>query len=83
MRLSPVLLFIGILLTVLSINTSCKKTVLFSKGNLEFSRDTVVFDTVFTTIGSTTQQLKIYNRESNTVVINEVELMGGSSSPFG
>lgn len=68
--------------TVATLNTSCKKDAFFSKGNLAFSKDTVVFDTVFTTIGSTTQQLKIYNRENNTVVIEEVELMGGSASPF-
>src|SRR5690606_40056225 len=55
---------------------------LFSKGNLAFSKDTVVFDTVFTTIGSTTQQLKIYNKESKTILIEEVELMRGSSSPY-
>ena len=70
------------LIGIISLNTSCKKTINFSKGNLEFSKDTVVFDTVFTTIGSTTQQLKIYNKESRTVLIDEVELMGGSSSPF-
>ncbi|MCO5260462.1 MAG: right-handed parallel beta-helix repeat-containing protein [Crocinitomicaceae bacterium] len=67
---------------VLNLNSSCKKTTLFSKGNLTFSRDTVVFDTVFTTIGSTTKQLKIYNKENKPVVISEVELMGGSNSPY-
>ena len=29
----------------------------FSKENLSFSVDTVVFDTVFTTVGSTSQQI--------------------------
>lgn len=77
-----ILVFTVAFISVLSLNTSCKKPLSFSKGNLAFSRDTVVFDTIFTTIGSTTKQLKIYNRESNTVVISEVELMGGSSSPF-
>lgn len=76
------LMLAAVLFSVMSLNTSCKKALTFSKGNLAFSKDTVVFDTVFTTIGSTTQQLKIYNRESNTVLISEVELMGGSSSPF-
>jgi hypothetical protein len=76
------LLFSAITLTLLVFSTSCKKTLTFSKGNLEFSKDTVVFDTVFTTIGSTTQQLKIYNKESKTVMIEEVELMGGSNSPY-
>ncbi|MFN5784962.1 MAG: right-handed parallel beta-helix repeat-containing protein [Flavobacteriia bacterium] len=62
--------------------TGCKKPSILSKGNLDFSLDTVVFDTVFTTIGSTTQQFKIYNRANKTVKIEEIELMGGESSPF-
>jgi hypothetical protein len=61
---------------------SCKKPLNFSNGNLNFSTDTVVFDTVFTTIGSTTQRLKIYNPANSTLKIDEIELMGGSSSPF-
>lgn len=63
-------------------STSCKKPLIYSKGNLSFSKDTVVFDTVFTTIGSTTQQLKIYNNDNRTVELQEVQLMGGTSSPF-
>ncbi len=62
--------------------TSCKKQTGFSKGNLEFSVDTLVFDTVFTTVGSTTQQFKIYNRENKSVIIEEIELVGGENSPF-
>jgi hypothetical protein len=68
--------------TTFLLSTSCKKAVLLSNGNLAFSKDTVVFDTVFTTIGSTTQQFKIYNNDNRTVKIEEVELMGGTSSPF-
>jgi hypothetical protein len=81
MKYTFIMLF-TVLITVLALNSSCKKTLIFSKGNLAFSKDTVVFDTVFTTIGSTTQQFKIYNKESNTIVISEVQLMGGNSSPF-
>lgn len=62
--------------------SSCKKNKQSSTGNLEFSVDTLVFDTVFTTIGSTTHQFKIYNRDKRGVTIEEVELMGGSNSPF-
>jgi len=61
---------------------SCKKNNLLSKKNLEFSVDTLVFDTVFTTVGSTTKQFKIYNKESKTVQIDQIELMGGANSPF-
>lgn len=62
--------------------SSCKKQTGFSKGKLEFSVDTLVFDTVFTTVGSTTQQFKIYNKENKTVIIEEIELVGGENSPF-
>ena len=62
--------------------SSCKKTVNYSNGNLSFSKDTVVFDTVFTTIGSTTQQFKFYNNDSRTINVEEIELIGGENSPF-
>ncbi|MCC6701825.1 MAG: right-handed parallel beta-helix repeat-containing protein [Fluviicola sp.] len=70
------------LLFALSGLSSCKKNKGMSNGNLEFSVDTLVFDTIFTTIGSTTQQFKIYNNDKKELKIDEVELMGGSSSPF-
>ena len=75
-------LFFLIIFAVIQFTTSCNKPVFFSKKNLEFSEDTVVFDTIFTTIGSTTKQFKIYNRENRTLKINEIELMGGENSPF-
>lgn len=62
--------------------SSCKKQLGFSKSNLAFSVDTLVFDTVFTTIGSTTQHFKIYNKENRNVMIEEIELAGGENSPF-
>ncbi len=77
-------LFFGIaILTALSLsNSSCKKKNLFGDGNLSFSRDTLVFDTVFTTIGSTTKYFKIYNHQNKALKISNVQLMGGSSSKF-
>lgn len=60
--------------------SSCKKPLFLSKGNLTFSVDTVVFDTVFTSIGSTTQQFKLYNNENRSVNIEQIELMGGENS---
>ena len=44
------LLFGATLLLIASLS-SCKKPVFYSEGNLDFSADTVVFDTIFTTIG--------------------------------
>ncbi len=71
-----------ILFSIAASLQSCKKSVFLSKKNISFSLDTLVFDTIFTTIGSTTKQFKIYNRENKTVRIDQIELMGGSSSPF-
>ncbi|HIP31846.1 MAG TPA: hypothetical protein EYG86_03700 [Crocinitomicaceae bacterium] len=62
--------------------SSCKKPLSFSGGNLDFSRDTVVFDTVFTTIGSVTKRFKIYNNSNKTLKIDQIELIGGAASPF-
>lgn len=63
--------------------SSCRKDDLFdTDGELAFSQDTILFDTVFTTVGSVTQQLKIYNPSNRRIKINSVELAGGSSSPF-
>ena len=81
MKRTGFLLFI-LLITIAGVSSSCKKSNFLSKGNLSFSVDTLVFDTVFTTIGSTTQQFKIYNKEKKTVNIEEIELMGGVNSPF-
>ena len=49
---------------------------------LSFSNDTIMFDTVFTTVGSTTRFLKVYNRNDKKLVISEIRLVGGSSSQF-
>lgn len=47
-----------------------------------FSTDTVTFDTVFTTIGSTTHSFKIYNKSSRPLLINSIALAGGAESFF-
>ncbi|MCE2682433.1 MAG: right-handed parallel beta-helix repeat-containing protein [Cryomorphaceae bacterium] len=79
--LLPLLMFFALFMLSTTMQ-SCNKSVLLSKKNLSFSADTVVFDTVFTTIGSTTQQFKIYNNDKRTIHIDEIELMGGTDSPF-
>jgi hypothetical protein len=49
---------------------------------LVFSRDTVVFDTVFTTVGSATRNFKVYNFSSKAVRISSIQLAGGTTSQF-
>ncbi|RMA64859.1 hypothetical protein [Ulvibacter antarcticus] len=53
-----------------------------SSGNLEFSRDTVYLDTVFTNIGSSTYNLKVYNRSDEDINIPTVRLGEGEQSNY-
>ena len=78
------LLYILVLAVVPWFSTSCEKMEFADENEvrLEFSVDTVAFDTLFTTIGSTTRQVKVYNRSRKDVVISSVTLAGGQQSPF-
>ncbi|MFA7445377.1 MAG: hypothetical protein WCY89_05470 [Flavobacteriaceae bacterium] len=75
------LIFVAFL--VLS-TVSCREDFEFtpSKGKLEFSRDTVYLDTVFTNIGSSTYTLKVYNRSSSDILIPSVRLGEGENSKY-
>ncbi len=53
----------------------------YSSG-LRFSMDSVLFDTVFTGVGSTTKRLMVYNPNAKAVVIKNIQLGEGPSSPF-
>lgn len=63
---SAVLLAMGLFLS------SCEKDATLFQGDarIEVSADTVFFDTLFTAVGSATQYIKIYNRESAPVQVN-------------
>lgn len=63
---------------------SCKKEKFFndSSAQLTFSTDTVQFDTVFTTIGSATQNFKVYNPYSKPIKISSITLAKGNNSFF-
>ncbi|MFR9164911.1 MAG: hypothetical protein ACLVKO_01310 [Dysgonomonas sp.] len=74
-------------LTVLlsSLLFSCFDDEKFSSNpslRLEFSSDTVRFDTVFTTIGTPKQTLKIYNKNKDAVTIGSVKVMNPDVSGF-
>lgn len=49
---------------------------------LEFSCDTLSFDTLFTSIGSSTRMMKAYNRSGSGLRITSVTLQSGGSSGF-
>jgi hypothetical protein len=62
---------------------SCEDDVFSSNNNkLEFSTDTLTFDTVFTTIGSTTEKILIFNNNRKAINISSIKIAGGKNSPF-
>ena len=63
---------------------SCKKDKLNNDSNARvyFSQDSVLFDTVFTTIGSSTQNIRVRNTSNQRIKISSIYLQGGESSPF-
>lgn len=77
--LSPLLLF-GIII----LWSSCRNDfeTLPSTGNLEFSKDTVYLDTVFSNIGSSTYTLKVYNPSDEDVHIPTLGLREGEASHY-
>jgi len=60
---------------------SCEKDF-FNQGNdgqLTFSNDSILFDTVFTSIGSITKTFKVYNNNNTSVEINNIELVNNNN----
>lgn len=64
--------------------TSCKRITVTTdpSDKLEFSSDTVSFDTVFTSLGSSTKNFKVFNPHNQSILITRVELAGGGGSAF-
>ena len=78
-KLIFVLPFLSILIVF-----SCKKDEFDTSpsSKVEFSQDTVMFDTVFTTVGSATQIFTVYNRNSKAIKISSINIAGGAASYY-
>ncbi len=66
-------------------NVACSDDEEFTtdfSAHLKFSTDTISFDTVFTTIGSSTQRFKVYNPNSKGIKLTSVHLASGGNSGF-
>ena len=78
--------YVGIVIIAILIGfTACRKPTHFSDDEslkISFSTDTVAFDTVFTSIGSSTRQLMIYNNNNENLKINSIRLERGNQSQF-
>ncbi|MBD3747983.1 MAG: hypothetical protein IE931_00655 [Sphingobacteriales bacterium] len=73
-----------ILFSVL-IFVACRKNEIIDYNpnlKLQFSTDSILFDTVFTDKGSTSRSLKVFNYNKNSIIISDIKLLGGSQSAF-
>lgn len=80
-----IIIYTIIFFTSLSLFFACSNDDNFSNSSslrLSFSTDTLRFDTVFTTIGTATKRLKIYNRNNDALKINSIELMNAANTGF-
>lgn len=75
-------LFVGISLLINL--TACKKNQLITSADavLEFSLDTLTFDTVFTDMGSATKRFKVYNPHNQPIEISNIWLGGSEYSDY-
>ena len=78
-KLFPALPFV-----ILIVISSCKKdSFITSKdASINFSSDTLHFDTVFTSTGSISGWVKVFNSNSQKILISDIRLMGGTNSSF-
>jgi len=70
----PVLVVVVVVVVVLVSLTGCQEQQLTHDENacLTFSADTISFDTVFTSIGSSTRTVMVYNPNDNAVSISRI-----------
>ncbi|MCF8303353.1 MAG: hypothetical protein K9I94_08790 [Bacteroidales bacterium] len=82
----PVTSALVIIILAIAISfSSCRKDEVINTNpsvKLEFSTDTVFFDTVFTTIGTVTKQLHVYNPSDEKVRVSNISIARGTTSPF-
>ena len=76
------LVFIFLLTAALfSCTPKYEKITTSSAAKLNFSQDSILFDTIFSTIGSTTQLVTVYNQNGN-AVNTSIKLGGGATSSY-
>ena len=77
-------LLLGISLFLFISLISCQKENIDTDPDvmLDFSQDTVFFDTIFTSLGSTTQSFTFHNRGKQKIVVSSIRLAGGENSYY-
>ena len=77
--------FLMLILIPAALCFSCqpeRNFIMDSDARLEFTLDTLFFDTVFTTIGTVTEAFKVKNPHKQFIRIDEISLAGGAFSVF-
>ena len=77
-RLPRILVLCGVLCMGLA---ACQQEIVSDNPNLQltFSHDSLLFDTVFTDMGSSTKRMMVYNPNKNALLIERVEMKNGES----
>jgi len=73
------------LITLCILTSSCMDDIEYTQNpnkELTFSTDTIRFDTLFSNIPSTTKWIKVYNRNREHILIDEIKLNNSSNSPY-
>jgi hypothetical protein len=77
------LIWLSLLLTGIAMSACRKEDTLYQgSASLNFSEDKILFDTLFTTIGSSTYILKVSNPYDDKLNIERIALARGSQSNF-
>ena len=80
--LLPVLLLLSGFLSLTLPGCKPREEQLQTTGSLAFSADTVKFDTVFTSIRTSSRRLWVYNRNAKAVNVDLVSLDNPATSPY-
>lgn len=78
-------IFSLLVISALMASTACRKDDLVSNDKnlkLTFSADSVIFDTVFSSLGTVTRKLMVYNTSNKRINISNIQLTLGQQSVF-
>jgi len=77
--ISPLKIALSLLLGMLLYSCAREEVYMGDDIDITISRDTIMFDTVFTEVGSATRSFKLYNDKNKAVAV-DIKLDGGSNS---
>jgi hypothetical protein len=79
----PLIIFLFFIFCFIFISSCKKDSFITSKdASLSISDTLLIYDTVFTTVGSVTQIFKINNLNNQKLLLNQIKLAGGVNSSF-